>query len=238
MKPRDPDAAAKADAESKQSSRSNPFGAAKPRETVLAAKSGKSEKDILAEEAAKAKLNLRLSREERDQKEAAEQDIEDLKQVLDGESEPERKTQLEAELKEKQTAFDTLMKQFEDMALEKAKTGGGMRPSERRAQQAMQDGTGLTQRGSGGLPYGGADGFENFGGRQNRGGGDYGGGSYGAPAESFGSGGGGGNYGFGGESGSFGGDDRRGGGRGKGRGSSSDAGFGDGGGFQERQDRY
>ena len=34
-------------------------------------------------------------------------------QVLDGESEPERKTQLEAELKEKQTAFDTLMKQFE-----------------------------------------------------------------------------------------------------------------------------
>ena len=36
----------------------NPFGAAKPRETVLAAKSGKSEKDILAEEAAKAKLNV------------------------------------------------------------------------------------------------------------------------------------------------------------------------------------
>ena len=34
-------------------------------------------------------------------------------QVLDGESEPERKTQLQAELKEKQTAFDTLMKQFE-----------------------------------------------------------------------------------------------------------------------------
>ena len=57
---------------------------------------------------------------------------------------------------------------WQDMALEKAKTGGGMRPSERRAQQAMQDGTSLTQRGSGGLPYGGADGFENFGGRQNR----------------------------------------------------------------------
>ena len=53
----------------------------------------------------------------------------------------------------------------QDMALEKAKTGGGMRPSERRAQQAMQDGT---ERGSGGLPYGSADGFENFGGRQTR----------------------------------------------------------------------
>ena len=48
----------------------------------------------------------------------------------------------------------------QDMALEKAKSGGGMRPSERRAQQAMQDGTSLT--------HGGADGFENFGGRQNR----------------------------------------------------------------------
>ncbi len=38
----------------------NPFGAAKPRETVLAAKLGKKEEDILKEELNKDKINVRI----------------------------------------------------------------------------------------------------------------------------------------------------------------------------------
>ena len=37
----------------------NPFGAAKPRETVLAAKLGKKEEDILKEELSKDRINVR-----------------------------------------------------------------------------------------------------------------------------------------------------------------------------------
>lgn len=36
----------------------NPFGAAKPRETVLAAKLGKKEEDILKEELSKDRINV------------------------------------------------------------------------------------------------------------------------------------------------------------------------------------
>ena len=38
----------------------NPFGSAKPRETVLAAKLGKKEEDILKEELIKDKINVRI----------------------------------------------------------------------------------------------------------------------------------------------------------------------------------
>lgn len=40
----------------------NPFGSAKPRETVLAAKQGKKEEDILREELIKDKINVRICR--------------------------------------------------------------------------------------------------------------------------------------------------------------------------------
>ena len=40
----------------------NPFGSAKPRESVLATRSGRSEQEILAEEVKKQGLNVRASR--------------------------------------------------------------------------------------------------------------------------------------------------------------------------------
>ena len=73
-------------------------------------------------------------------------------QVLDGESEPERKTQLEAELKEKQTAFDTLMKQFE---VRQGAAGGRVQQLSEQAQlNEMTDGRpagGIAGRGGAGL---------------------------------------------------------------------------------------
>ncbi len=49
LKPRDESAAKAAEADRAASAKSNPFGAAKPREAILAARTGKSEQEILQE---------------------------------------------------------------------------------------------------------------------------------------------------------------------------------------------
>jgi hypothetical protein len=153
LKPRDPQAAAKLDLERKQSASKNPFGAAKPREAVLAEKSGKKEEDILKEEVTKDKLHLRLERAEREQKEAAEAAVKDVEDELSAEQDPDKQTALKAELSDRQSKLDELMQGFEKMAIERAKSGGAPRVSERRAQLAQQGGPG----------YATTEGFDNFG---------------------------------------------------------------------------
>jgi len=58
LKPRDDSAAAKLAAERDAAAKPSPFGAAKPREAILAARTGKKEEDILKEEAAKDRLHV------------------------------------------------------------------------------------------------------------------------------------------------------------------------------------
>jgi hypothetical protein len=60
LKPRDDSAAAKLAAERAATAKASPFGAARPREAILADRLGKSEKDVVAEEAAKDKLHVRV----------------------------------------------------------------------------------------------------------------------------------------------------------------------------------
>ena len=55
------------------------------------------------------------------------------------------------------------------MAIEKAKSGGGMRPSERRAQQLQQQGSGGFPEGGGQGSYGQQGGGRGYGGPEPRG---------------------------------------------------------------------
>ncbi|KAL3140073.1 hypothetical protein ABBQ38_004353 [Trebouxia sp. C0009 RCD-2024] len=168
LKPRDENAASKAEAE-KTSSRSNPFGAAKPRETVLAAKLGKKEEDILKEELSKDRINLRLDPEQNDQKRAAEEAVKEVEDELEAETDESKLEALKAEVAGRKEKLSTLIDGFQKMAMEKAKAGGGMRPSERRAQQMLQQGPG----GYGDQPNGGGS-YEGRGGGRGGYGGDYG----------------------------------------------------------------
>ena len=118
---------------------SNPFGSAKPRESVLATRSGKSEQEILAEEAKKGLKvriiceehrvgvalllsgqvtiwrcvpQLRLNGEQRQQKEAAEAAVADLEEQAALEADPDVKAGLEEQIAAGKASLDDLMEAF------------------------------------------------------------------------------------------------------------------------------
>ncbi|KAK9841577.1 hypothetical protein WJX74_008184 [Apatococcus lobatus] len=159
LKPRDEAAAAKAAME-RNSGKQSVFGDAKPREVSLAGRSGKSEEEILREELAKDKIQLRLTPDQIQEKRAAEADIAEAQSSLD-EAEEGQTEAAAAELKSRQQKLEQLMHDFQEMALQRAKSGEGVRPSERRrlAEEAaaMQGGQ---------PPYQGGQSFGGRGGRQ------------------------------------------------------------------------
>ncbi|CAL5225429.1 g8245 [Coccomyxa viridis] len=212
LKPRDETAAQRAASERAATAKSNPFGAAKPRESVLANRAGKKEEDILKEEVLKEKLQLRLTPEQLDAKTALESAVEDVKQELAAENDDSKKDALTTELKEKETKLDTLMAEFEKMAVDRARSGEiGIRPSERRRQveeaqlaagggggygAPKADGYGAPARGGfggGGRGFAGRTGYD-YGNGGARGGGRGGGGSFGAGYQPTGNYSGGGGF--------------------------------------------
>lgn len=65
----------------------DPFGNAKPREEVLAAREGKKEEEVIRQEAKeKYRPSLRLTRQQREQKEDLEQEIDNLKSKIHDQS--------------------------------------------------------------------------------------------------------------------------------------------------------
>ncbi|DBA99618.1 hypothetical protein WJX82_004102 [Trebouxia sp. C0006] len=192
LKPRDESAASKAAEAEKKSARSNPFGSAKPRETVLAAKLGKKEEDILKEELIKDKINLRLTPEQNDEKREAELAVKEVEDELQAETDESKHDALKAEVAGRKEKLTTLIEGFQKMAIEKAKAGGGMRPSERRAQQMQQQG-GYGEQPNGAAPFesrgGGRGGYQDYG--NNTRARPEPAGQYGGGFESYGSGGGG-----------------------------------------------
>jgi hypothetical protein len=74
-------AAGVAAAASAAPSRPSPFGSAKPREQVIAQRTGKDESEVLKEDAASYSQKLRLTREQNDQKAGLEADIEAAKKA-------------------------------------------------------------------------------------------------------------------------------------------------------------
>jgi hypothetical protein len=65
----------------------NPFGSAKPREAVIAQRTGKDEKEVLAEAAKEYQVKIRLTPEQFAEKKAKLTQIDELKAQLDGEPE-------------------------------------------------------------------------------------------------------------------------------------------------------
>lgn len=151
------------------SGKSNPFGAAKPREAVLAARSGESEADIIKKQADEYKGKLNLSRKQREEKEAIEDKIESAKEVLKAEGEGEKAEELKAELEKAENELKELMDGFEKLATETAHKGGDRTLAEKREAEMM--GGSIVQ--GGGRPV--DEGYGNFGGRGVGGGGNYGG---------------------------------------------------------------
>lgn len=116
----------------------NPFGAAKPRETVLAAKLGKKEEDILKEELSKDRINvryyfstqsylvirlpqhqvrafvqLRLDPEQNDQKRAAEEAVKEVEDELEAETDESKLEALKAEVAGRKEKLSTLIDGFQ-----------------------------------------------------------------------------------------------------------------------------
>ncbi|GFH06064.1 uncharacterized protein HaLaN_00629, partial [Haematococcus lacustris] len=150
LKPRDENAAQKAEEARLARSGSNPFGAALPREAVLAHRTGKTEQSILREEGRREQLRLRLTPQQAEEKEGLEALVKEAKsQVLAAESAPEaQQAALKQQLESRQAALDNLIDQFAKAALLAAEKGEVQRPSERRALQ-QQHTVGFGQVGAG-----------------------------------------------------------------------------------------
>eukprot|EP00198_Chlamydomonas_reinhardtii_P007303 XP_001696639.1 predicted protein [Chlamydomonas reinhardtii] len=182
LKPRDENAAHALDAARAAKSANNPFGAAKPREQVIAERLGKTEEEVLKEAVRKERPKLRLNAEQLEQRRAAEARIEEVRVQL---AEAEAGTdcsQLEQELGTREAELEALLDRFEALALEAAQRGEVARPSERRQQQQqqMEVSTEGAHRAGGRGPYGGADRAGYAGGGGERGGSGSGGASAGA----------------------------------------------------------
>jgi len=122
-----------------KSQKSSIFGDACPREVVLAQRTGKAEKDILAEEAMHEKLHLRLTPRQLAEKQSLEGLIEEIKHSLQTATDLPTQQALTKELERQRLQLDNLTKRFELEAIEKAKAGGGVRPSERMARARSAD---------------------------------------------------------------------------------------------------
>nr|BCL66128.1 hypothetical protein [Volvox africanus] len=138
LKPRDPNAAQAYEAQRARAG-SNPFGAAKPREQVIAERLGKTEEEVLKEAVKKERPKLRLNPEQLEQRKQAEARVEELKVQMQLETvNGGDQAAVEAELASREADLEALLDSFEALALEAAQRGEIQRPSERRQQQQQQ----------------------------------------------------------------------------------------------------
>lgn len=212
LKPRDETVAKQLEIQ-RTASGKNPFGDAKPREKVLASRTGKSETEILKEEVKAEKPKLRLNAAQLEEKRAAEAAVEEVQELIEAETSEDGKGPLREELAARQAKLDELVAGFEKLALEAAIKGEFVRPSERRRQLLESQGSGGYGNGdpSAAAPYrsgsmdgrpGGYGGGRGGGGYREGGGGGYraGGGGYDRDG-GYGGGGRGGGFGGGGRGG-------------------------------------
>jgi hypothetical protein len=139
LKPRNPDAAARIEKERQQSSGKSPFGAAKPREVVIATRVGKTEEDVLKEEVKKEKLHLRLNPAQLEERKSHEAAVKEIEDQIGAETDEKKKDILKVELAARQSKLDALMDRFVKMTIENAKSGEAPRMSHIRKSHAPQD---------------------------------------------------------------------------------------------------
>eukprot|EP00879_Flechtneria_rotunda_P004671 GHRR01004933.1.p1 GENE.GHRR01004933.1~~GHRR01004933.1.p1 ORF type:complete len:299 (+),score=89.26 GHRR01004933.1:92-988(+) len=151
LKPRDETAAKQLEL-NRSASGKNPFGDAKPREAVLASRTGKSETEILVEEVKAEKPKLRLNAQQLEDKRAAEAAVAEVQELLAAEPDEAAQAGIREELAARQAQLDELMAGFEKLALEAAAKGEFARPSEwRRQQQLLLESQGSADNGYGGV---------------------------------------------------------------------------------------
>ncbi|GBG66640.1 hypothetical protein CBR_g66777 [Chara braunii] len=121
-------------------SKPNPFGAARPRERVIAEREGKSESELLKELAAKEwKPNIVLTDAQREERKAVEGELNFAKRELETEVDPVKIKALREEVALKEKQLEDLLASFEKLAVTQAVSGGARRPSERRREGESQE---------------------------------------------------------------------------------------------------
>ncbi|KAL6772001.1 hypothetical protein ACKKBG_A28595 [Auxenochlorella protothecoides x Auxenochlorella symbiontica] len=155
LKPRDPEAVARMEAERQASIGKSPFGNAKPREAVIAGRVGKTEEEVLREEVKSTyKLHLRLSPSQLDEKKAQEAVIRQAEETAEAEEDAEKKAELNSEVAVQKEKLAELLGGFEKLALETAMSGSGPRMSSlRRAQAEAAAAAGQYDSAAGGNRY-------------------------------------------------------------------------------------
>ncbi|RMZ52924.1 hypothetical protein APUTEX25_001043 [Auxenochlorella protothecoides] len=131
LKPRDPEAVARMEAERQASIGKSPFGNAKPREAVIAGRVGKTEEEVLREEVKSTyKLHLRLSPSQLDEKKAQEAVIRQAEETAEAEEDAEKKAELNSEVAVQKEKLAELLGGFEGFPEYQQQAGHGARGGE------------------------------------------------------------------------------------------------------------
>ncbi|CAD7696690.1 unnamed protein product [Ostreobium quekettii] len=149
-----------------QTGKSSIFGDAKPREEVLAQRTGMAEADILKQEAEHERLHIRLSPQQISDQREAEEAVAEAKRTLEQATDEEAIRTLRVDLDARQRELNSLLISFEKLAVQKAHAGGGIRPSERQrmAELGGNNEDGGLHRGFGGVARDGRPrGFADYG---------------------------------------------------------------------------
>ncbi|KAJ7551974.1 hypothetical protein O6H91_06G037000 [Diphasiastrum complanatum] len=116
-----------------RSSKPNPFGAARPREQVIAEREGKKETEVLQEQAKKEWTpTVVLTESQREEKKAAEAELSFAISELEKEVDSVKLADLREEVALKERKLEELLLSFEKMAVQSAQSGGSRRPYEKR----------------------------------------------------------------------------------------------------------
>lgn len=110
---------------SSKSSRPSPFGAARPKELVIAEREGKNETEVLKEQASKEwKSQTVLSEAQNEEKKAAEAELSFAQSELEKETDPEKIASLQEELANKEKSLEELLSSFEKLSAQPSPSSG------------------------------------------------------------------------------------------------------------------
>lgn len=132
-----------------KSSRPNPFGAARPKEQVIAEREGKKETEVLKEQASKEwKSQTVLSETQREEKKAAEAELSFAQSELDKETDAEKIALLQEEVANKEKNLEQLLASFEKLTAQPTPSVGPKHTYDRKRDEGAFPGAPM--------PYGGA----------------------------------------------------------------------------------
>lgn len=134
---------------SNKSSRPNPFGAARPKEQVIAEREGKKETEVLKEQASREwKSQSPLTDAQREEKKAAEAELSFAKTELEKEMDAEKAALLAEEVANKERDLEQLLASFEKLAAQPPSSMGPKTNYEKRRDENTLPGASFPQGGA------------------------------------------------------------------------------------------